>query len=327
MQDGFLTENKTSLAGEQSGFASRAFGNAYFLLVLTMFFWAGNAVVGRGAAGLVPPFTLAWLRWTIAFVMILPLAWSALKRDSAIIRTHWVVLALLGGVGAGTFVSLFYFGLSQTTAINGVIINSATSILVPLVVFAVYRETVTPLQAVGIVVSFVGVLIVLTKGDLALLLTLQLNRGDLWVIVATVVWAAYSALLREVPKIHWLSFAAISFGMASLVNLPAFVVEMALGKFIHPTPPALLMIAYVSTLPSIVSQIFYVRAIELIGSSRSAIFMHLVPVFGAVLAILFLGEHLHLYHFGGLMLVIGGVWLASRGPKVRRIDVENAKEP
>jgi drug/metabolite transporter (DMT)-like permease len=312
MQDGFCTENKPELTQERASLASRAFGNAYVLLPLTMLFWAGNAVVGRGAAGLVPPLTLAWLRWTIAFILILPLAWPYLKRDLPIIRAHWLVLAMLGGVGAGTFVSLFYFGLAKTTAINGVIINSAVSILVPVAVFLIYRETVTWLQSLGIVISFAGVLLVLTKGDLSLLLTLQLNEGDLWVIVATVVWAVYTALLREQPRVHWLSFAAISFGVASLINFPLFIGEMAYGKHIQPTLAAFLMIAYVSTFPSIVSQIFYVRSVELIGSNRASIFMHLVPIFGAILAILFLGEHLHLYHFAGLLLVAGGVWMASR---------------
>jgi drug/metabolite transporter (DMT)-like permease len=318
MQDGFLTENKPDLTQKRAGLATRAFGNAYVLLTLTMLFWAGNAVVGRGAVGLVPPFTLAWLRWTIAFILVMPVAWPYLKRDLPLIRAHWPILTALGALGAGTFVSLFYFGLAKTTAINGVIINSAVSIVGPIVVFLIYRETLTRVQAVGIVLSFVGVLIVLTKGDLALLRTLQLNEGDLWVISSTIVWAVYTALLRELPRVHWLSFAAISFMVASAIDFPLFIGELAYGKHIQPTVSALLMIAYVSTFPSIVAQIFYVRGVELIGSNRAAIFMHMVPIFGAILAILFLGERLHLYHFGGLVLVISGVWLAARARRAGR---------
>src|SRR5262245_52960013 len=121
MQDGFLSENKPNLARERAGLGTRVFSNAYVLLTLTMLFWAGNAVAGRGAAGLVPPFTLAWLRWTIAAVLILPVAWPYLKRDLPLIRAHWPILAVLGALGAGSFVCLFYYGLAKTTAINGVI--------------------------------------------------------------------------------------------------------------------------------------------------------------------------------------------------------------
>jgi drug/metabolite transporter (DMT)-like permease len=312
MQDGFDIDNQRNTDAGWRRLAARGFGNAYVLLVLTMLFWGGNAVVARGAHELVPPLTLAWMRWTIATLIILPIAWPYLKRDYAVIRAHWPVIAFLGALGAGSFVSLFYIGLGKTTAINAIIINTSVSILIPIAVFFIYRETVTRIQAVGIALSFIGVLIVLTKGDLAVLTTLELNEGDLWVVAATLVWAIYTALLREQPKIHWLSFAALSFAMGSLVNLPLFISEALAGKHVQPTLEAFMAVAYVSTFPSVLAQIFYVRGVELIGSSRAGIFMHLVPLFGAILAILFLGEQLHLYHLGSFAFVATGVWLATR---------------
>ena len=312
MQDEVRTENKPDPFSARQGLAARAFDNAYLLLVLTMLFWAGNAVVGRGAHGLVPPLTLACLRWTIATGIILPFAWPYLKRDLPLIRAHWPILLLLAAIGAGTFVTMFYFGLSMTTALNGLIINSAVSIFIPIAVFIIYRETVTRIQAFGIALSFAGVLIVLTKGDLSVLAKLELNAGDLWLIAAMADWAIYTALLREQPRIHWLSFAAISFVVAALVNIPLCLGEIMAGHYVQPSLNAFLAVAYVSTLPSVVAQIFFVRGVELIGGNRAGIFMHLIPLFGAILAILFLGEHLHLYHLGSFALVFAGVWLTSR---------------
>jgi drug/metabolite transporter (DMT)-like permease len=299
------SESKPSLA-------SRGFANAYVLLVLTMLFWAGNSVVARGSHELVPPLALAWLRWTVAFLLVLPFAWPQLKRDRAIIRAHWPILLLLGAIGAGTFVSVYYIGLGKTSAINGLIINSTMPILIPIAAFAIYGDRLTAAQALGIAVSFCGVLVVLAKGDPGLLASFDVNEGDLWVLAAMGIWAVYTALLREQPQMHWLSFAAITFAVASVMNLPLFLAEHVLWRQITPTREAFLAVAYVSTLPSVVAQIFYIRGVELIGGNRAGVFMHLIPLFGAVLAIAFLGEQLHLYHFAGFALILAGVWLASR---------------
>ncbi len=305
MQDSIAHKNR-------QGLTARGFGNAYLLLILTMLFWAGNSVVARGVHELVPPLTLAWIRWTIAGMIILPLAWPHLKRDLPTIRRHWPIVVLLGALGNGSFVSLYYIGVSKTTAINSLIINSAVPILIPIAAFIIFQETITRLQAGGITVSFLGVLTVLTKGDPALLATLQLNEGDLWILCAMMVWATYTSLLRKQPRMHWLSFATITFWVAAALNFPLFVGEMLAGRHLQPTLHAFLAIAYVSTLPSVVAQIFYIRSVGLIGASRAGSFMHLIPFFGAILAILFLGESLHLYHLGGFALILTGVWLASR---------------
>ena len=310
MQKGIGIENKQSLA-------VRGFGNAYLLLVMTMLFWAGNSVIARGISGEVPPLTLAWLRWTFATLIILPFAWPYLRRDWPTIRARWPILVMLGALGPGSFNSLYYIGVSKTPAINALVINSAVPILIPIAVFIIYRDTLSRMQAVGIGISFLGVIAVLTKGDPALLTSFQLNEGDLWVLVAMTVWAVYTALLRETPRIHWLSFAAVTFGVAALLNIPLFIGEMLAGKYIQPTLGALVGIAYVSTMPSVVAQICYIRGVELIGGSRAGVFMHLIPLFGAVLAILFLGEHLYLYHLAGFALILTGVWLASRRSSLR----------
>jgi drug/metabolite transporter (DMT)-like permease len=305
-----------SFSAQPQSLGTRAFGNAYLLLILTMLFWAGNSVVARGIHESVPPMALAWLRWTIASALILPVAWPQLKRDAAIIRANIPMLLLLGTIGAGTFIALYYYGVSKTSAINALVINSAVPILIPMATFAMYREQITRFQALGIGVSLIGVLVVLFKGDLGVLASLDLNIGDLWVLASMAVWSVYTALLRKQPPIHWISFAAISFVVASLVNLPLFIIEATWFRQMHLTGGAIAAIIYVSTLPSLVSQILYIRGVELIGASRAGVFMHLVPMFGAIMAILFLGEILHLYHLAGFALILGGVYVAARPEKI-----------
>jgi len=305
-------------ASDKSGqsLGSRGFGNAYLLLTLTMLAWAGNSVVGRGVAGTVPPLTLAWLRWTIAAIIILPIAWPHLKRDWPVIRANWPILVLLGMLGAGIFISLYYTGLSMTTALNGLIINSAVPILIPIAVFILYRETLTAFQAGGILLSSIGVTIVITKGEPLLLAQLDLNNGDLFVLGAMCVFALYTSLLRKQPEMHWLSFGACCFIVASIGIFPLFLSEVLTGQYIKPTWGAFLAIAYVGTLPSVVAQILYIRGVSLIGSSRAGVFIHLLPLFGTVMAMLFLGEQLYLFHLAGFAMILSGVWLAQRPKRV-----------
>lgn len=300
--------------------ASRGFGNAYLLLILTMLFWAGNSVVARGVHEMVPPLALAWLRWTLATLLILPFAWPHLKRDRAVIAANWPILLLLGSLGTGLFIALYYYGISKTSAINALIINSAVPIFIPLATFMMYGERIGRLPAMGIAVSMLGVLIILSKGDLGVIASLDLNEGDLWVLASMGVWSVYTALLRKQPPIHWLSFAAIAFAVASMVNLPIFIGEHLLYRQIHLTWEAVAAIAYVATLPSLVAQVFYIRGVELIGGNRAGVFMHLIPMFGAILAIAFLGEVLHLFHLAGFAFILGGVWLASRPAAVNIVS-------
>lgn len=298
--------------------AVRGFGNAYLLLTLAMLFWAGNAVTGRGVSELVPPMALAWMRWTFATLLILPLAWPHLRRDRAVILARWPTLLGLGALGCGAFNTLYYVGLGRTPAVNALILNSVVPMLVPLACYAIYRVRLRPALAVGVALSFIGVLTVLTKGDSGLLATLSLNEGDLWVLAAVVSWTMYTALLREQPPMHWMSFAAVTFAVAAVVNFPLFLTEHLFFRQIQVTPGSVLAIAYVSTMPSIAAYIAYTRGVQLIGPNRAGAFVHLIPLFGAVLAVVFLGESLHLYHAFGFALILAGVWLAARQAKATR---------
>ncbi|MDH3580754.1 MAG: DMT family transporter, partial [Hyphomicrobiales bacterium] len=257
------------------------YGNAYLLLSLTALFWAGNFVVGRGVHGHVPPIALAWCRWVLATLIVLPFAWPHLKRDWPAIRANWPVLALLGISGAGLFNTLSYSSLNYTTALNALVLQSSGPVLIMLTTFLLFGDRIRPVQGLGVAISLTGVLAMVARGDLAALASLQLNKGDIGLLLAMMTWAVYAAFLRKRPDIHWLSFVAVTFTVAILFNTPLFVAEHLSGWQIQTTRQTLLAVAYVSIFPGLLAYICFNRGVELIGANRAGVFMHLVPFFGA----------------------------------------------
>lgn len=290
----------------------RAFGNAPLLLALAGLFWAGNTVLARGLHESVPPIALAWARWTLATLLVLPFAWPHLKRDWPVIRGHWGILAFLSAMGAGSYNTLFYIGLNHTPALNALIVGASGPMLIALASFLAFRDRLSATQAAGIPLAALGVLTIITKGDPQTLARAEFNQGDLWVFAALVSWALYTAYLRKRPNIHWVSFAAITFAVAALFNFPLFVAEHVWHRQLQPTLETALAIAYVSVFPSVLAYIFFNRGVELIGANRAGAYIYLIPVFGATLAVALLGERFALYHLAGFAIIMGGVFLASR---------------
>lgn len=294
------------------GPAAALWSRAYPLLSMTALFWAGNSIVGRAARELVPPAALSFWRWTFALALLLPLAWPHLKRDWPALRQHWPVMAILGALGIGAFNTLLYSGLQTTTALNSMLIQSAQPALILMLGGLVMRDRTSARQVAGVLVSLAGVLIVIARGDLALLLALRLNAGDAIIAFAVLIWALYSVLLRKRPPVHPLSFLAASIMVGLVVIAPVYLMELASGRRIVPETGSALAIAYVSIFPSFLAYLFFNRGVELIGSAATAQFMNVMPLMGAGLAMLFLGETLHLFHVAGLALVLAGIWVAGR---------------
>ena len=295
--------------------ADKAFNNAYLLLSLMALFWAGNQVLGRAAAGHIPPVALSFLRWSLAALIVLPFALPHLRRDWPVVRETWLFLGFLGVIGGGAFNTLQYIGLNYTTALNSLVLNSTGPILIAIACVVIFKDGLTIRQMLGTVVSMAGVLIVVSRGDPELLMTLSLNRGDLLILFAMFITAIYTAYLRLRPNIHWITFLFCMFLASSLFNLPLVLIEMiAFGKFVQPTLFTVLAIGYVSVFPSILSYFCFTRGVELIGGVRAGIFMHLIPLFGALMAIGLLGEPLALFHVVGFVLILAGVALTSRKP-------------
>lgn len=288
------------------------YSNAPLLLVLTTVFWAGNMTVGRWIAGQVPPVTLAFLRWTGAALFILPFAWRAVTREWDAVRTNWPALLVLGLTGSGLFNTFQYAALVHTTATSAGIIYASGPIMIVVMSYFLNGERITGQQLAGILVSLLGVLTVLTRGNPAALMAQELNRGDVIMLAAVAFWAFYTAYLTRRPALHPMTFAAVTFAIAALINLPMAAVELANGAAFKLTPEAGLAILYVAVFPSLVAYLCYNRGVELIGPAKAGVFMNLVPLLAAASGFVFLGERPEFYHIAGFTLIITGVALVVR---------------
>jgi drug/metabolite transporter (DMT)-like permease len=287
----------------------------YLLLSITALCWAGNAIVGRLAAGHIPPVTLAFLRWSLAFLIILPVAWKHLVRDWGAIRGHLGIMVFLSMTGVGAFTSLQYWSLEHTQALNTLLLQSAGPLIVALWSLLLLGVRLTPAQAGGIAVSLVGVLVILLHGDLTALSSIDFNKGDLIFIVALAIFGLYSVLSLKRPSIHGLSFVAFTFGCGAACLVPLFIWELSARPVMQLDAANLLSLFYVAVFPSTVAYLCFNRAVQLIGANRAAPFFHVVPVFGTVMSIVFLGEHPQPFHLIGFALVLTGVFVAARKPK------------
>jgi drug/metabolite transporter (DMT)-like permease len=297
---------------------SRSFWHsAWGLLAAANLFWAGNIVLARGLAGQVPPITLAYWRWTGAFVVAIGFAWPRLRTDLPVMLRHWKIMLLLAATGVASYNTLSYIGLNSTTALNVLLLQSATPLMIIVWAYLLFRETPTARQALGVMVSLAGVAAIAGQGSLEVLAHLRLNRGDLWVLTALMIYACYCVTLRRRPVVHPLSFLVAAMGLGSLMMLPFMLWEVAGGARIHGGLPSYLAIAYTAVLPSFVAYLFFNRGVELIGAGRAGQSMHLMPLFGSVLAVLFLHEQFRMYHAFGIAMIGAGIVLASYKPTVR----------
>ncbi|MDX2307449.1 MAG: DMT family transporter [Hyphomicrobium sp.] len=285
---------------------------AVVLLTLTMFLWAGNHVLGRWAGDHIPPMTLAFFRWGIAGALMLPLAAADLRRDWPVIRANLPLMLVLSVLGSGVYNTLQYIALTSTTVSNAAIINSWAPVLIALLGAAVFRDRIRPVQFAGIALSLAGVAVVILHGEFERLATLSFNRGDLVMIIATAIWALYTTLLRYRPAISTLSFAAFTFAVAGLVNLPLAGYEYAAGLEIRWSWAVLAAIFYAAVLASVAAYYFYAAAVDVLGATRTGSFIHLIPMFATLLALVIVNEVPQIYHALGFGLIVVGVVLAQK---------------
>ena len=287
----------------------------YLLLSLTVLFWSGNWVIGRAfvSDGQIPPIALAWWRWTIAVAIMLPFALPQIRRHWALIWRHRNILFLFAMLGMGFHNLLTYVGLQFTTATNGVMLNSATPVLIILIGVTFFRQRVTAMQLLGVAISIAGVLAILSKGHPETLLTFQVNRGDLIVLASMLLWALYTLTLKWRPVgIPGLAFLAVCGAIGLLAMTPAYLWEMSSGKSIQWSWGAVAVILYLGLFPSVIGYVFWNRAVQEVGANVAGLFMHLMPVFGSVLAWLFLDERLRWFHLLGIGFIFAGIYLTTR---------------
>jgi drug/metabolite transporter (DMT)-like permease len=291
--------------------APRPQSRAYLLLVLATLTWGANAVAARLAVGEVSPMMLTFSRW---IVCCLALALSSRREISThwrALRPAWRSIALMGALGFTGFNALFYAAAHHTTAINIAIIQGTIPVLVLLGGLVFFGSRIGVLQIVGVLVTLTGIVVVASRGQFALLAGLAFNIGDVWIVLACLLYAGYALGLRNRPAVPAIVFFAAMAAVAALTSVPLVVAEVATGHFFMPTATGLALIVFIGLLPSFVSQIFFIQAVEAIGPARAGLFLNLVPIFGPLLAVLVLGEPLSAYHAVALALVLGGIYIAE----------------
>ena len=296
---------------------NRNFLLAAGLAAIATLAWAGNWVLGRAIRADVPPFGLTFWRWTLAAVILLPLGRRHLAQDWRVVRAHWPIVALLALLSAAMFQSMTYIGLQSTEAVNALLLSATSPLYVVIIAWALLGERLTLRQGCGIAVSFLGVAWLVARGAPGHLLDLHLNVGDLWILAAMVVWGFYSVLLKFRPaglSAVGLAFFISVFGAAMI--LPFHLWE---GRAMPLTAAGIGSVAYTGVFASVVALLSFNAAVARIGPSRAVFFLHLMPLFGAVLAILFLGERLAAYHLVGFPVALGGVLWATVSPS-RQVD-------
>lgn len=290
---------------------------AYLLLALTTLFWAGNSVAGKLAVGHVSPMVLVTTRWATVLGVLLITSHRQLARDWQVIRTRWLYLMILGALGFTVFSVALYYALIFTTAINASILQGGMPLFVFAASFALFGSRVGIEQILGFTLSFVGVLVIALRGEWANLVTLNINFGDALMLVAIIAYGIYTAALRSKPSVHWTSLMIMLCLGATLCALPFLVVEVFSGATILPDLKGWIIIAFIVIFPSLLGQVLYIKGVELIGSNRAGLFINLLPLWGALLAVLVLDEAFHLYHAVALAMILAGIALAERRTFVR----------
>lgn len=291
--------------------ASRA--SPYLLLTLAPLFWALNVVIGRAMRFDIPPVAMSFWRWTLAGAILLPLVARDLRAQWPVVRAAWKRLAVLGLLSVTLFNTLCYVGLQWTTATNAALFNSVIPVFIIPIAWTLFGERAGVCQVLGVLLSLLGVLVIVAQGSVDALIGLQFNRGDLWLLVAMLLWAFYTVLLRLRPGgLTGLSFLAciVYFGLPPLAL--AYAWEVWSGRGFTLSPAVSLSFLYFGIFPSILSNLCFNRGVAAVGPMRAGIFVHLMPVFGILLSALLLHELPHVYHVAGMALVFLGIWLSSR---------------
>ncbi len=292
--------------------ARSLFDRPYLLLTMTALFWGGNIVLASLVAGHVPPVAVSFWRWVGAFIILLPIAWPHLKRDWPVIRLAIVVMTALAITGTAAPNTMAFFGLQYTEAINALLIQSTSPLIIASWTFLLFRDRLSLGQSIGILISLTGVLTIICRGDPHALLAVTFNIGDIWIVGSLLVFGFYSALAKKRPAVHPLSFLTFNVGWGTLWLVPIYAWEISTGYTMHFDAITVGTLAYVMIFPSLLAYLFFNRGVELIGPNRAAPFMHLTPFFGSALAILVLGERLQMFHVLGYALVLCGIAVATK---------------
>ena len=285
---------------------------AYLLLAIPPLCWAGNHVLGRAVVGHVPPGGLSMMRWLVAALILTPFALPHVRRDWPALVAKSGTVVFLSLVGAGIFSTMQFVVARWTPALNMSVLNSVAPVMILLASRILFGDRLRALQFAGVTISFGGLMVIATQGDLARLASLSFEKGDLAVIANMMLWAIYCACLRLRPNVHWISFTYVLIVISCLINVPYAVFEHWMGEPLEATGLTLVAVLYSAICTSVLAYACWNKGVEMIGAPRASAFLHLIPLYGAILATAILGERLHGFHVAGFLLILSGVWLAAR---------------
>jgi len=287
---------------------------AYILLICTTIIWSVNFIIGKFAYLFeVPPLTLNFLRWTLVWVLLFPFTYKEIFSNIKLIKKNIIYLTILAVTSVSAFNSLVYLALNYTQAIDTILMISIIPVFVLFLSSILGVEKFNLFQLLGLVVSFIGVLVIFSNADLDKILNLNFNKGNAWMLLAVFCWALYSSLLKK-KKLPFstLGLVEILASIGLIFLIPQFIVEQMYGKEIKFNKAFFLILSFVTLFASIGAYYSWNKAIELIGPNRASIFLHLMPVFGVILAVVLLKEKFQMYHFIGASFIVSGIYLSNQ---------------
>jgi drug/metabolite transporter (DMT)-like permease len=284
------------------------------MLILATLFWAGNFTIGKFAyTENVPPYSLAFFRWILVWIILLPFTYKEISKINTEVKKNLSLFFILGFTSVGIFSAFTYNALNYTQVINASLFNTAIPVSIILVCFLLKIEKTNIFQISGLIVSVLGILAIITRLDLNILLTLNFNKGDIYMLIAIISWGIYSALLKKKTfDISLLSLVHVVCTFGLIILLPAFLFELAQGKTTEVNSNLIFILLYIAIFPSIGSYYCWAGAVSIIGANRAGIFLSLIPLFSTIFAMIFFNEKFLFFHFIGSVLIIIGLFLSNK---------------
>ena len=288
--------------------------SAYLFLVLATLCWSGNFIVGKFATLFeIPPLTLNVFRWISVWFILLPFTYKEIFRNLPYIKSNWLVISFMGVITISTFNSVVYFALNYTQVINAVLMLAAIPAATIVLSSLMNIEKTNTFQILGLLLSIIGIGSIISNGDIQKIISLNFNKGDLWMLVCVVTWSLYSTLLKKNKfKLSQFTLIQLMVTVGIFFLIPQFFYEKSIGLELNLEKNFFLILIYVAIFPAIAAYYFWQKGVEIIGPNRASMFIQLMPLFSAIMAIVFFGEKFELYHFAGAILILSGIYFSNR---------------
>ena len=287
---------------------------AYLLLVLAALFWAGNFIVGKFATLFeIPPLTLNVFRWLSVWIILIPFTYKEIYSNLPEIKKNWFVISFMGVITISTFNSVVYFALNHTQVINAVLVLAAIPAATIIFSSLMHIEKANIFQLIGLFLSIIGIGSIISNGDIQKILSLNFNKGDLWMLVCVITWSLYSTLLKKNKfKFSQFSLIQLMVSVGLLFLIPQLFYEKSIGLEVNFNKAFFTILFYVVIFPAIAAYYCWQKGVEIIGPNRASMFIQLMPLFSAVMAIIIFNEKFELYHFAGAIFIVSGIYLSNK---------------